>query len=82
MIDRYALPELRELFGERRRLQLWLRIELLAAEALHETGVIPTEDWERIRSALAGEEVDPERAPSCVASPSGWGERVAGCTTV
>jgi adenylosuccinate lyase len=62
VIDRYALPELRELFGERRRLQLWLRIELLAAEALHQSGVIPTADWERLRSALADEEVDPERA--------------------
>ena len=33
MIDRYALPELREIFGEGRKLALWLRIELLAAEA-------------------------------------------------
>ncbi|HEX6474984.1 MAG TPA: lyase family protein [Candidatus Limnocylindria bacterium] len=62
MIDRYALPEMRELFGEQRRLQLWLRIELLAAEALHQTGVIPTDDWERIRTALSDEEVDAERA--------------------
>jgi adenylosuccinate lyase len=62
VIDRYALPEMRELFGERRRLQLWLRIELLAAEALHETGIIPTDDWERIRSALSDDEVDAERA--------------------
>jgi len=62
VIDRYALPELRELFGERRRLQLWLRIELLAAEALHEGGVIPTDDWERLQAALADEVVDPERA--------------------
>ena len=54
LIDRYALPELRELFGERRRLQLWLRIELLAAEALHQTGVIPTDDWERLRTACGG----------------------------
>ncbi|HET6379761.1 MAG TPA: adenylosuccinate lyase [candidate division Zixibacteria bacterium] len=60
MIDRYALPELRELFGERRRLELWLRIELLAVEALHEAGVVPTADWERIRAAAT--EVDPERA--------------------
>ena len=60
MIERYALPELRELFGEGRRLALWLRIELLAAEALHETGVIPTADWERIRSAAT--EVDAGRA--------------------
>jgi adenylosuccinate lyase len=62
MIDRYALPELRELFGERRKLQLWLRIELLAAEALADEGVIPTADWERIRGALGAGEVDPERA--------------------
>jgi adenylosuccinate lyase len=60
VIDRYALPELRELFGERRRLELWLRIELLAMEALHDAGVVPTEDWERIRRAAT--EVDPERA--------------------
>jgi adenylosuccinate lyase len=60
VIDRYALPELRELFGERRRLELWLRIELLAVEALHAEGVVPAEDWERIRSAAT--EVDPDRA--------------------
>ena len=52
MIDRYALPELRELFGEERKLQLWLQIELLAAEALNQAGVIPDSDWERIRYAL------------------------------
>lgn len=60
MIDRYALPELREIFGERRRLKLWLRIELLAAEALHAAGVIPADDWERIRNAAT--EVDVARA--------------------
>jgi adenylosuccinate lyase len=60
VIDRYALPELREIFGERRKLALWLRIELLAAEALHDAGVVPTPDWERIRSAAT--EVDIERA--------------------
>ncbi|HET6820431.1 MAG TPA: adenylosuccinate lyase [Candidatus Limnocylindria bacterium] len=62
MIERYALPELRELFGERRKLQLWLRIELLAAEALAEAGVIPAGDWERIRGELMTGEVDAERA--------------------
>ncbi|HEX6139878.1 MAG TPA: adenylosuccinate lyase [Candidatus Limnocylindria bacterium] len=60
MIERYALPELRELFGERRRQELWLRIELLAVEALHAAGVVPTADWERIRQEAPG--VDPERA--------------------
>ncbi len=60
MIDRYAIPELGEIFGERRRLGLWLRIELLAAEALHDAGVIPSDDWERIRHAAT--EVDVARA--------------------
>jgi adenylosuccinate lyase len=62
VIERYALPELRELFGERRKLQLWLRIEVLAAEALAAAGVIPAGDWERIRGELGSRDVDPERA--------------------
>jgi adenylosuccinate lyase len=60
MIDRYALPELRELFGERHRLDLWLRIELLAVEAWKDAGVVPAADWERIRAAAGS--VDAERA--------------------
>ena len=60
MIDRYALPELREIFGERRKLELWLRIELLAVEALVTEGIVPEADWHRIREAAA--DVDPERA--------------------
>ncbi len=60
VIDRYALPELRDVFGERRRLELWLRIELLAVEALHAAGVVPDADWERIRAAST--DVDLERA--------------------
>lgn len=60
MIDRYALPELRDLFGERHRLELWLRIELLAVEAWADAGIVPAEDWERIRTAAGA--VDPERA--------------------
>jgi adenylosuccinate lyase len=60
VIDRYALPEVRQVFGERFKLELWLRIELLATEALKDAGVVPEEDWERIRSAAG--EVDVERA--------------------
>ena len=51
MIDRYALPELRELFSEQHKLDLWLRIEVLAVEARHAAGLVPDDDWERIRSA-------------------------------
>jgi adenylosuccinate lyase len=60
MIDRYALPELRDLFGEQHKLDLWLRIELLAVEALRDAGVVPEPDWERIR--VAAGEVDLDRA--------------------
>lgn len=59
MIDRYALPELREIFGERHRLELWLRIELLAVEAMRDAGIVPDADFERIRGAVS--DIDPER---------------------
>jgi adenylosuccinate lyase len=51
MIDRYALPELRELFSEQHKLDLWLRIELLAVEARHAAGLVPDGDWQRIRAS-------------------------------
>jgi len=60
MIDRYAIPELAELFGERHKLELWLRIELRATEALHAAGVVPEADWQRIRASAAA--VDAGRA--------------------
>jgi adenylosuccinate lyase len=60
MIDRYALPELRELFSEQHKLDLWLRVELLAVEARHAAGLVPDDDWERIRAATGS--VDGARA--------------------
>jgi adenylosuccinate lyase len=60
MIDRYALPELRELFSEQHKLDLWLRIELLAVEARHAAGQVPDDDWERIRAGAGS--VDGARA--------------------
>jgi adenylosuccinate lyase len=60
MIDRYALPELRDIFGEQHKLDLWLRIELLAVEGLRDAGVVPDADFQRIRGAVS--EVDPARA--------------------
>jgi len=62
MIDRYALPEMREVFSERRKLELWLRIELLATEALNAAGIVPDGDWERIKTSLGSADVDPARA--------------------
>jgi adenylosuccinate lyase len=61
VIDRYALPQLRDVFGEQRKLELWLRIELLTVEALHEAGVVPDDDWQRIQAGTRDTRVDPER---------------------
>ena len=60
MIGRYALPELSKIFSERRKLDLWLRIELLAVEALNREGIVPDADWERIRHTVTS--VDADRA--------------------
>jgi adenylosuccinate lyase len=60
VIDRYALPELRELFSEQHKLDLWLRVELLAVEARHAAGLVPDADWERIRASVGS--VDRARA--------------------
>ena len=59
MIERYALPEMSAVWSEERRLELWLRIELLAMEAWAAIGRIPQADVDRIRE-LAGN-VDAER---------------------
>ena len=49
MIDRYSLPEMRSLWSEQRKLQIWLEIEILACEAMAEFGSIPKEDAAAIR---------------------------------
>jgi adenylosuccinate lyase len=49
VIDRYSLPEMRSLWSEQRKLQIWLEIEILACEAMAEFGSIPKEDAATIR---------------------------------
>ena len=49
MIDRYSLPEMRSLWSEQRKLQIWLEIEILACEAMAEFGSIPKEEAATIR---------------------------------
>lgn len=41
MIDRYALPEIANLFADAARMQRWVDIELLATEAQERLGVVP-----------------------------------------
>ncbi len=50
MIDRYSRPGMKGLWSQQARLDLWLRVELLAARALAEEGIVPREDLERIES--------------------------------
>ena len=57
LIERYTPPRIREIWSDRRRFELWLQIEILAAEALGSLGHIPAEALPAIRAAT----FDPER---------------------
>jgi adenylosuccinate lyase len=50
VIERYSLPEMRALWSEQRKLEIWLEIETLACEAMAELGQIPKADAEAIRA--------------------------------
>jgi adenylosuccinate lyase len=50
MISRYSNPEMTRLWTAEYRYECWLEVELAAARAMHEKGIIPTEDWENINS--------------------------------
>ena len=41
MITRYSRPEMRAIWTDENKLRIWLRIELLASEALVRQGVVP-----------------------------------------
>jgi adenylosuccinate lyase len=49
MIQRYSRPAMREIWSEQRKLEIWLRIELLASEALCEAGLVPKLDLEQMK---------------------------------
>ncbi|HUY57986.1 MAG TPA: adenylosuccinate lyase [Candidatus Micrarchaeaceae archaeon] len=51
MIDRYAPPELRELWSDRSRLRLWLQVELAVCEARAALGEIPPAQIQALRQA-------------------------------
>jgi len=44
MITRYSRPAMREIWSEQRKLEIWLQIEILAAEALCKAGLVPAKD--------------------------------------
>jgi adenylosuccinate lyase len=64
MIPRYTRPEMAAIWTDRRRLELWLEVELQVAEAMAALGRIPPEVAPRLRQsceAQAARLIDPER---------------------
>jgi adenylosuccinate lyase len=53
MIQRYSRAEMREIWTEQRKLEIWLRIELLAAGALVVEGVVPAADFAQMTARAA-----------------------------
>jgi adenylosuccinate lyase len=49
VIDRYSRPEMRKIWSDERKFQIWLEIEILACEAMADLGQIPKKDAEEIR---------------------------------
>src|ERR1700746_3370713 len=53
MIQRYSRPEMREIWSEQRKLEIWLQIELLASEALSAEGLVPKKDFAQMKARAA-----------------------------
>src|SRR5258705_3713850 len=53
MIQRYSRPAMREIWSEQRKLEIWLQIELLAAEALAREGLVPKKDLAQMKTRAA-----------------------------
>ncbi len=48
MIKRYSLPEMERIWTPEYRYECWLEAELAACKAMHELGMIPSEDYQNI----------------------------------
>ncbi len=48
MISRYCLPEMERVWTQQNRYECWLEVELAAARAMFELGIIPETDWQAI----------------------------------
>src|SRR5271170_7735141 len=53
MIQRYSRAEMREIWSEQRKLEIWLQIELLASEALSQRGLVPKKDFAQMKARAA-----------------------------
>ena len=53
MIKRYTSPEMGAIWGDQRRYETWLEVELAAADAMAEKGIIPREAARDLRARAA-----------------------------
>src|SRR5215475_7845938 len=54
MIDRYSRKELRALWSDSRRYDVWLEVELAACTAMEREGTVPAGTAARVRDKAAG----------------------------
>jgi adenylosuccinate lyase len=52
MIQRYSRPAMRQIWSEENKLRIWLRIELLASEALVEERIVPADDFKALKAGV------------------------------
>ena len=52
MISRYSRPEMRAIWTDENKLDLWLQIELHATEALVKDGIVPKGDFAKMRAGI------------------------------
>jgi adenylosuccinate lyase len=53
MIPRYTRPAIGAIWSDENKFRIWLRIEILACEAMHKLGIVPAADLRRIRQRAA-----------------------------
>jgi adenylosuccinate lyase len=58
MIQRYTHPEMGAVWSDRRRYETWLEVELAAADATAEAGLIPRDAAAELRAKCAGPGID------------------------
>jgi adenylosuccinate lyase len=58
MIDRYARPDMAELWSDRARFESWLEVELAACRAMESRGMVPAGTADRVRLKV---QIDPRR---------------------
>jgi len=58
MIERYQTPEMRVIWSEARKYQVWAEVEMLALEAWEKLGKVPGGTAQRLRQALQQKPID------------------------